>query len=188
MATGCCATRDCPWFEFSGRHGHGGGNCAQVAIRLEANFGGVHRDDQAEARMQRLVRELTVSNPDLPRHCHCRLLKSDVRNAASLPGGRLYITCGFYEVLADDEHLAAVLAHELAHIAADDHHRGRCKDREQALQREILADCAGVELLEQAGYRREAMSEVIAMISDVQPKSWTMRRQARVAQTVAFAE
>jgi predicted Zn-dependent protease len=138
--------------------------------------------------MQRLVRELTDSNPDLPQRYHCRLLKSDTRNAASLPGGRLYITCGFYQVLADDEHLAAVLAHELAHITANDHQRERCKDQEQALQREMLADCAGADYLEQAGFRREAMGEVIALISDIQPDGWTTRRQARVAQMVAFAD
>lgn len=42
-------------------------------------------------------------------------------NAFAAPGGYVLLTRGMYELLADDAELAAVLAHELAHVVQRDH-------------------------------------------------------------------
>src|SRR5690606_41558558 len=41
--------------------------------------------------------------------------------AFAAPGGYVLLTRGMYELLADDAELAAVLAHELAHVVQRDH-------------------------------------------------------------------
>jgi beta-barrel assembly-enhancing protease len=46
-----------------------------------------------------------------------KVLKSDGINAFALPGGFIYVYSGLFEALNDDE-LAAVLGHEIAHVAA----------------------------------------------------------------------
>lgn len=140
------------------------------------------RDVQAEARIERLARHLAQRDPQLPQQYEARLLNTCKCNAASLPDGRLYITSGFYDQLGDDAHLAAVIAHELAHIAASDHTRGRCCDSEQALQRESAADVAGIAYLAHAGYPSGAMGEVIALIADEQPAGWIETRLSAAQQ------
>lgn len=181
-----CASSGRPWFEFSGYQTSEHQDCARAAARLEVAFGGVIRDQEAEDRIERLAWALAKNDPDLPKHYHCRLLNSTQLNAASLPGGRLYITRAFYAELQDDQHLAAVIAHELAHLAAGDHTRGRCRTRELALQREMAADRDGVSYLRRAGYRQRAMAEAISLIADEQPVSWLDSRLSGVEAAEAF--
>jgi Zn-dependent protease with chaperone function len=49
---------------------------------------------------------------------HFKVLESDEINAFSLPGGFVYINSGLIEKLNNDDELAAVLGHEIAHIVA----------------------------------------------------------------------
>jgi len=53
--------------------------------------------------------------PDLP-YCF-KVIESPEINAFALPGGRIYIYEGLLDILDDDE-LAAVLGHEVGHVAA----------------------------------------------------------------------
>ena len=48
---------------------------------------------------------------------HFQILESQEINAVSAPGGFVFITSGFLKVIPDEEALAAVLAHEVAHVA-----------------------------------------------------------------------
>lgn len=185
LCAGCTSSNARPWFEFSGRDAAAGEQASRkAAVRLEAVFGGVCRDPLAEARIERLASQLAKDDPELPQHYHGRLLDSEQLNAASLPGGRLYITRAFYAQLETDEHLAAVIAHELAHLAARDHTRGRCKSRAHALEREMAADLGGIAYLCRAGYSRAAMGEVIALIGEELPVDW---KDARLAEAVQVA-
>jgi predicted Zn-dependent protease len=86
-------------------------------------------------------------------------------NAFSLPGGKMVVFTGILHVVRNDEQLAAVLGHEMAHVLA--HHAseriaregsgvvgvlfGRVYDRRQ----ESEADHIGVFLMTFAGYRPE---------------------------------
>lgn len=47
---------------------------------------------------------------------HVQLLDSSEINALSAPGGFIFLTTGFLKIVPDEEALAAVLAHEVAHI------------------------------------------------------------------------
>jgi predicted Zn-dependent protease len=44
------------------------------------------------------------------------VLNSNTVNAFSAPGGYVFITRGLYALAADDDQLAGILAHEIAHI------------------------------------------------------------------------
>jgi len=48
---------------------------------------------------------------------HFRVVKDDEVNAFAMPGGYVYVNTGLLAI-ADDDELACVLAHEVAHIAA----------------------------------------------------------------------
>lgn len=49
---------------------------------------------------------------------HFKVLKEKEVNAASLPGGFIYINKGLIDKVTSDDELAAALAHEIAHVAA----------------------------------------------------------------------
>ena len=48
---------------------------------------------------------------------HFSLIKSDQINAFAAPGGNIMVTTGLYRLLKNEEQLAAVLAHEIAHVS-----------------------------------------------------------------------
>lgn len=51
---------------------------------------------------------------------HFAIVDSPTINAMSAPGGFIYVSSGFLKVLPDEDSLAAVLAHEIAHIVGQD--------------------------------------------------------------------
>ena len=157
---------------------------ARAAPKLEARYGGVLRDSAAEGRMQRIGRRLCVGSNELEGEYRYRLLDSEEVNAFSLPGGRVYITRGLLERLDEDDMLAAVMAHEMAHIVAKDHLKPRCGNVAEALERETNADKRAVTFLLAAGMSPEAMIHVIRAIEDVLPLGWSNSRIAAVAEII----
>ena len=153
---------------------------ARAAPALEARFGGVVPDAQAERRMARIgaCLHMQASDRNLARTGRYRLLASDSLNALSLPGGHVYITRGLYAHLSSDDCLAAVLAHERAHLQAKDHFKPPCASAEASLAREIRADQCAAKHLDAAGFRRSAMMEVIEMIRPELPSGWPEMRVA----------
>ena len=49
---------------------------------------------------------------------HFQVLDTDEVNALAAPGGMIFLTKGLIERCADEESLAAILAHEIGHVAA----------------------------------------------------------------------
>ncbi len=154
---------------------------AQAAPALEARFGGVVRDASAERRMERVGQRLTEPMPELHGDYRYRLLDSDHVNAISLPGGRVYVTRGLYARLSQDDLLAAILAHEMAHLAAKDHFKPRCSSLDQALDKELSADARGALYLHASGYRPSALIHLVRLITEAQPCGWAQTRIAALA-------
>lgn len=87
-----------------------------VALEIASAYGGIWRDDDA-------TRRVNLVGSALARYCdrpglewRFGLLDSDTVNAFSAPGGTVFLTRGLYTQLTTDDLLAAVLAHEIAHI------------------------------------------------------------------------
>ncbi len=92
------------------------------------------------------------------------VIKTDQVNAFCLPGGKIAVFAGLLKMVDNDDQLAAVMAHEIAHALA--HHSSERVARERAgnrgftslaydRQQESEADHIGVFLMTFAGYRPE---------------------------------
>lgn len=152
-----------------------------AAEALEARYGGVCLEPAAEVRMRRVACRLA---PDLGRdgfQASFHLLDSEDLNALSLPGPRIYITRGLYFRLGDDRMLAAVIAHELAHVEAGDHFKARTAGSEEMLQRELAADARAVAMLKSAGLDGAAMRAALDLVEEVLPAEWAGQRRAALA-------
>lgn len=87
-----------------------------VALEIIGRFGGLVRDEETVRRVNLVGRALArySSRPD---HAwRFGVLNSDAVNAFSAPDGYVFITRGLYETATDDDRLAAILGHEIAHI------------------------------------------------------------------------
>jgi len=76
------------------------------------------RDEALTLYLNRIGVALAASanRPDLA--FHFALLDSDTVNAFAAPGGYVFVTRGALKLMADEAELAAVLAHEIAHVAS----------------------------------------------------------------------
>jgi predicted Zn-dependent protease len=78
-------------------------------------------DDDAFTRYLNLVGMAVVYNSDRPETYggyHFTVLDSDEVNAMAAPGGFIFVTKGLVRRCGDEETLAAILAHEIGHVAA----------------------------------------------------------------------
>lgn len=57
------------------------------------------------------------TRPEIFGGYHVGVLNSDEVNAVSAPGGFIFISRGFLKLLENEDELAAVIAHEIAHVA-----------------------------------------------------------------------
>lgn len=91
-----------------------------VALEIIGRFGGLVRDEAAMRRLNLIGGALArySARPDHP--WRFGLLNSDTVNAFSAPDGYVFITRGLYQIVADDDQLAAILGHEMAHITGRD--------------------------------------------------------------------
>jgi predicted Zn-dependent protease len=109
-------------------------------LKLVASFGG-------EARAPNVTRLLTdvtdrlVRASDRPDQTYAvTLLDSPVVNAFALPNGRLYVTRGLVALASDTSEVAAVLAHEMAHVTLN-HATARSElELRSALVSRVVAD------------------------------------------------
>ena len=157
---------------------------ARAASSVEARFGGVVREVEVERRMARIGRRLTQRVSNLQAEFQYRLLDSDQPNAVSLPGGYVYITRALYAELSSDDLLAAILAHEIAHIACRDHFKPVPRDCDQALAKELSADAYAVTLLDASGFDSLALVDLMRLIRDVQPAGWADARATSLGRLI----
>jgi predicted Zn-dependent protease len=87
-----------------------------VAVEVVSRYGGLVRDENVISRLNLIGKTLAGYSDRPGLTWRFGLLDSEQINAFSAPGGYVFITRGLYEMCDDDDHLAAVLAHEIAHI------------------------------------------------------------------------
>lgn len=84
---------------------------------LLSEFGGAYTGDEADY-LARLGATL-AGHAGLADRCTFTLVNSDVVNAFAVPGCYIYVTRGLLAIVNSEAELAAVIAHEIGHIAAD---------------------------------------------------------------------
>ena len=87
---------------------------AQILSRYPAD-----RDEIRNRYVQAVVQAVALASdrPEIAKGYHAQVLESDEINALSAPGGFIFVTTGLLRALQDEDELACVLAHEVAHIA-----------------------------------------------------------------------
>lgn len=147
---------------------------------LERRYGGLVADYDALDRMESVAHTLSTSATNrIGQTCTFFILKSERLGAFSVSSGRIYITQGLYDYLDEDELLAAVIAHEMAHVWARDGERAVPKNAERRLLREKAADRYAAQLLFRAGWSPSAIIEVLEITRAVQPPGYC---DARIAE------
>lgn len=84
--------------------------------RIIAAYGGVYSDRPAEIMVARIVGRLLAAANQPNAQFQVTILDTSEVNAFALPGGYIYVTRGLLALASDTSELAAVLAHEIAHV------------------------------------------------------------------------
>lgn len=84
--------------------------------RIIAAYGGVYSDREAEIMVARIVGRLLAAADQPNAQFQVTILDTSEVNAFALPGGYIYVTRGILALSSDTSELAAVLAHEIAHV------------------------------------------------------------------------
>jgi predicted Zn-dependent protease len=111
--------------------------------RILATYGGEYSNPTVERMVARVVGNLTL-DPDNPNQTYqITILNSPNINAFALPGGYLYVTRGLLALANDSAELAAVLAHEMAHVTANHGIQRQQREAEEQLASQVVSDVLG---------------------------------------------
>ncbi len=83
---------------------------------------------------------LQTERPDLP--WRFAVVDTDSLGAFAVPGGNVVITAGLMRLMRDENELAGVLAHEIAHVVEKHHVKAIMKQARAALARDVAANMA----------------------------------------------
>ena len=90
----------------------------QEHLRLVTLFGGEYYHAPAERLLNEVLQRLANAAEIKTEPYRLTLLNSAVVNAFALPSGRIYVTRGLLALANDTSEVAAVMAHEIAHVTA----------------------------------------------------------------------
>lgn len=118
--------------------------------RLVSLFGGEYRSASAERMLTDVMARVAKAN-DMPEP-KITILNSPVVNAFALPNGNIYVTRGLLALANDTSEIAAVMAHEVAHVTANHaSQRAELERRSQLVSRvvaEVLEDPVAGEVVQ----------------------------------------
>ena len=100
--------------------------------RLVEMFGGEYRSWGAERYLNNILAKLAAASDKPGEAYRVTILNTQVVNAFALPNGNVYVTRGMLALANDSSELAAVMAHEIAHITAG--HAGQRAEAEKDQQ------------------------------------------------------
>ena len=87
--------------------------------KIVAANGGVYADPKLNRVLLDIVTTLTAHSNGPVKRYKITILNSPTVNAFALPGGYIYVTRGLLALANDKAEVAAVLAHEMAHVTAN---------------------------------------------------------------------
>jgi predicted Zn-dependent protease len=94
----------------------------------------VSRDRGLNARVDTVARRIAAAAGMDPGACEVRVIEDDTPNAFALPGCKIGVHTGLFEVVENDAQLAAVLGHEMAHVTV--------RHAEERMSRDMLLNAA----------------------------------------------
>ncbi len=89
---------------------------AREAPKIIASYGGIYSDRPAEIMLAQIVGRLLAAADQPNTRFTVTILDTAEVNAFALPGGYIFVTRGILALANDESELAAVLAHEIAHV------------------------------------------------------------------------
>lgn len=84
--------------------------------KLVGMFGGEYRAPAAEAHLNQVLAQLAKADDTPGKAYRVTILNTPAVNAFALPSGNLYVTRGLLALANDTSEVAAVMAHEIAHV------------------------------------------------------------------------
>jgi predicted Zn-dependent protease len=108
--------------------------------RLLAVFGGEYRAPAARAVLDDVVARLVAQSAEPGRSYRVTILNSPSPNAFALPSGDIFVTRGLLALAGDTSEVAAVLAHEIAHVTARHALQRAELERRSAIVEQVVAD------------------------------------------------
>lgn len=123
--------------------------------RIIETFGGVYSNQSVENQIARIVSKLVAKSEVPSQDFQITILNSPAVNAFALPGGFLYVTRGLLTLANDASEVAAVLAHEMAHVTSR-HGQARLKQARKAeliskAVEGVISDSSTLESIQQRG-------------------------------------
>lgn len=92
----------------------------------------VVKDSPALAHIEAIVEALRPVTERPHQRYQVAIIESDAINAFALPGGYLYFTQGLLQAVESEDELAAIVAHEMAHVALNHSRRLMSRDERYA--------------------------------------------------------
>ena len=132
----------------------------EAAPQFEQEFAGKIPDESLQSYVSGVGRKVAAVSPRQDVEYEFAVLASDVVNAFALPGGKVYVTAGLMGRMTNERQLAAVLAHEVTHVAA--------RHSVQAMQRQMgaaaLAELAGMIAGQDKAQAAQAAAEIVGSL------------------------
>ncbi len=119
--------------------------------------------------------------PEIFNGYHFAVLESDEINALSAPGGIVFLTRGLVQTAENEDELAAVLAHEICHIAARDPVKAIKAERTKA-----LAAFGADELTRSSSKTVQVFQDTISDVSGTLLQKGYSRKQEKEADLAAL--
>ncbi len=113
---------------------------SQEQARIAAAYGGVYEKPDLSSYLNRIADRLTAASDRPELRYKVVMLNSPLINAFALPNGSLYVTRGLLAVANDSSELAAVLAHEMAHVSARHAMQRADEERKAVLVSRVVSD------------------------------------------------
>ena len=124
--------------------------------RLVAQFGGEYRAPAAQAYLNEILVKLAAASDTPAEPYRVTILNSPVVNAFALPPANLFVTRGLLSLANDTAEVAAVMAHEIAHVTA----RHASQRAEMERRSEVISQAASVIQSREKGQEVQASSRL----------------------------
>jgi len=133
----------------------------EAAPKFEAEFGGKVPNAELQAYVSEIGQKVAAKSPRKGIPYEFALLASNVPNAFALPGGKIYVTSGLMSRMGSERELAAVLGHEITHVADQHGVKGMQRQMGAEILVAIVSKAAGPDKAQAA----EAAAKIAASMA-----------------------